>query len=79
MSKRKNPNKTDAKKRNVEEVHLGELNCDEICRNIENHDFVKLCNKTSTKRFENKILKASNDVFQQSKIVLSIFVFVLNF
>ena len=59
-----NQNKTDAKKRKLEEVHLEELSCDEICRNIESHHFVILVKNTSTKSFENENSKALNDVFK---------------
>ena len=77
MSAGENQNKTDAKKRKLEEVNLQELRCSQTGKNIEKQDFSKLCIKTSTKIFGNENSKASNDVFQPGKNFLSLFVFVL--
>ena len=67
MSAGENQNKTDAKKRKLDEVHLLKLSCSQIGKNIENQNFLKLCKKTSTKSLGNENSKAWNLVFQPGK------------
>ena len=50
-----------------QKVHHKEISFNGICRNIENHDVVKLCKKTSTKGFGCKITLDFNNFVQSGK------------
>ena len=57
-------NKTDKKKRKLEEVHQKSLTCGPVGRNFKVNNIVRLCKKASSKCFKDKcVSRTGNHLF----------------